>query len=231
MSRPLHQIARDIAATWPVPSPHAKAYLKAMHYLIGIEDNFAAGNAKRIVRCFLLYSKDWQGPDAERLKAELREIGEQGSTGVAGAESSKPRSAGSIRGFEDSAPATQITAPVVCELCKLPIIDKFVHGHSVWGINATMCPACHYYIGVGFDKKDGALYHRDAAGTWRHLHGTPPPDSENAAPPPSPITGKIPTLARAKRGRLVRVLSPALRRMLKVMWGWTAGIRGKRKAA
>ena len=214
MPRPLHEIARDIAATWQTPSPHAKAYLKAMHYLIGIEDSFAAGSARRIVRCFLLYSKEWQGADAERIKAELNEIG-SGAPVVSTA----------------TAEAATVTAPVACELCKLPIIDKFVHGHSVWGVNAKMCPACHYYIGVGFDKKDGAFFHREANASWHYLHGTAPATTQDAAAPPSPITGKIPTLARAKRGRLVRMLSPTMRRVLKVMWGWTSGIRGKREAA
>src|SRR5947209_3844731 len=121
MTRPLHEIARDIAATWPVPSPHAKAYLKAMHYLVGIEDNFAAGNARRIVRCFLLYSKQWQGTDAERIKAELREVSDGGPLA--------PRADVGSR----SEPGT-ITGPLVCDLCKLPITDKFVHGHRVWGV-------------------------------------------------------------------------------------------------
>src|SRR6266404_3660526 len=121
MPRPLHEIARDIAVTWPTASPHAKAYLKAMHYLIGIDDAFAAGNARRIVRCFLLYSKEWLGPDADRIKEELREISQQ------------PEDAPALKVI--AAPAANSDGPKVCELCKLRIIDKFVHGHSVWGVN------------------------------------------------------------------------------------------------
>jgi hypothetical protein len=213
MPRPLHEIARDIAATWPTPSPHAKAYLKAMHYLIGIEDYFAAGNARRIVRCFLLYSKEWQGADADRIKTELREVSE----GASVIPSRHVRSG-------------NITAPVVCELCKVPITDKFVHGNSVWGVNARMCPSCHYYIGIGFEKGDGALYHLEPDGSWQHLHGTPPPCTEGMTVS-SPITGKIPMLARAKRGRLVRLLAPGLRRLLKVMRRLTGAIGGQREAA
>ena len=221
MPRPLHEIARDIAANWTTPSPHAKAYLKAMHYLIGIDDYFAAGNARRIVRCFLLYSKDWQGPDADRIKAELRDIGQQPESGASLL----------VGGAAASAPATQVSAPVACELCKLPILDKFVHGNSVWGVNARMCPACHYYIGVGFEKGDGALYHRESGGTWHHLHGSAPSSVESMSPSASPITGKIPLLARAKRGKLVRAFAPGMRRVLKIMWRLTVGLRGNRKAA
>jgi hypothetical protein len=234
--RPLYQIALDIGATWQTPSPHAKAYLKAMRYLVDINDSFAAGNARRIVRCFLLYSKDWQGADAERIKEELREIGHQPEDCTPLA----PRAATGSR----SEPATIIAdVPAACELCALPIKGKYVHGRSVWGVTARMCPACHYYIGVGFEAGNSALYQRDADGYWRHLHGTPPATQPGAAADASQmsrysVSGRIPLLARAKRGQLVRALVPHLRQCVKVLWGWTGGLgrqgkrgQGKRDAA
>src|SRR5438045_9733752 len=99
-TRPLYAIAQEIAATWQMPSPHAKAYLKAMHYLVGIDDAFSAGNARRIVRCFLLYSKEWLGADADRIKEELREISQQ------------PEDAPALKVI--AAPAANGDAPKVC---------------------------------------------------------------------------------------------------------------------
>src|SRR5438270_6888623 len=116
MPRPLHEIARDIAVAWPARSPHAKAYLKAMHYLVGIEDNFAAGNARRIVRCFLLYSKEWQGADADRIKTELREVSDGGPlaprANIGHGGPLAPRADVGSR-----SEATTVNAPVVCDLC------------------------------------------------------------------------------------------------------------------
>jgi hypothetical protein len=186
-TRPLYEIAREIAARWPTASPHAKAYLKAMHYLVDIEDSFAAGHARKVVRSFLLYSKEWQGDVAERVKAELRELSKQPE----GAATDRPGGNAVRRGV-----------PGVCELCTLQIRDKFVHGHSVWGVLARMCPACHYYIGVGFEKGDGALYQCQADGRWRRLHGTPP-----------------------------RGVGPALRTVLAWARGLAARLLGRRPAA
>src|SRR6516225_6588426 len=125
MARPLFEIAREITAAWPVPSPHAKAYLKAMHYVIDIDDSFAAGSARRIVRCFLLYSKEWQGRDAERIKEELRAISLQ-------AEATAPAVA-ALAAAPHTPAEVGADGPSFCGLCKLAITDKFVHGHSVWG--------------------------------------------------------------------------------------------------
>jgi hypothetical protein len=46
-------------------------------------------------------------------------------------------------------------------------------------------------------------------------------------PTASPFTGTVPLIARAKRGRIVRVIAPALRKMLKTLGGWSARLRGR----
>ncbi len=207
MTRPLYQIALEIDAHWPTPSPHAKAYLKAMRYLIGIEDAFSAGHARRIVRCFLLYSKEWQGEEAERIKAELRDLGKLERDDV----TPLPASQGPPAGVE----------PAACELCTGPIRGKYVHGTSVFGVVARMCPACHYYIGRDFDQADGALYQLQADGRWQLLHGTGPAGSA-AAPTGLPFSGKLPLAARARRSVLWRLLKGA--------WRSAARLTGRRAA-
>ena len=74
MSRPLFKIAMEIASDWHVPSPQAKAYLKGMYYLLGMDDRSADLDAHTTVRFFLLYAKEWHGPVSERIKKELQDM-------------------------------------------------------------------------------------------------------------------------------------------------------------
>ena len=34
---PLYLLGREIVASWPSPDPHARAYLKALHYLVDMD--------------------------------------------------------------------------------------------------------------------------------------------------------------------------------------------------
>ena len=45
-----------------------------MHYLLGMDDRVADLDASTAVRMFLLYAKEWAGPAAERIKAELAKM-------------------------------------------------------------------------------------------------------------------------------------------------------------
>lgn len=72
MSRPLYIIAADINASWTKVSPYAKPYLNAMVYLHTITDNYGMDSADSIVRYFLSNATGWRGPDARRIKAELK---------------------------------------------------------------------------------------------------------------------------------------------------------------
>ena len=72
MARPLCTIARDIKANWQNISPHAKPYLDAMLELNSITDNYCMDSASSVVLYFLSNASGWRGPDAKRVKAELK---------------------------------------------------------------------------------------------------------------------------------------------------------------
>ena len=70
--RPLYVIANDIRAHWPKVNYAAEPYLKAMTQLDAITDNYYLDSADSVVRYFLANANGWRGPDARRIKAELR---------------------------------------------------------------------------------------------------------------------------------------------------------------
>jgi len=72
MPRPLSEIAADIKRTWPKPYFGAVPYLDAMFYLGPIDDYYYHDSAKSIVLYFLSNAQTWRGPDAKRIKAELK---------------------------------------------------------------------------------------------------------------------------------------------------------------
>ena len=71
-ARPLSTIAAEIAATWPKVNFAAKPYLNAMASLNSIDDVDFAESARSIVLYFLSNARTYRGPDAKRIKAELR---------------------------------------------------------------------------------------------------------------------------------------------------------------
>lgn len=72
--RPLHVIAGDIYDHWPTLSPYARPYLLAMVRLNSINEMYGYDTASSVVRYFLANATGWRGPDARRIKAELREM-------------------------------------------------------------------------------------------------------------------------------------------------------------
>jgi hypothetical protein len=70
--RPLHVIARDIRRNWPNVWFGAKPYLEALECLYSISDNYGLDSAKSIVLYFLSNAATWRGPEARRIKAELK---------------------------------------------------------------------------------------------------------------------------------------------------------------
>jgi hypothetical protein len=74
MTRPIHQIAADIKAHWPKPYLGAVPYISAMQLLYNINEEYVYDSARSIVLYFLGNAKTWRGPDARRIKAELREM-------------------------------------------------------------------------------------------------------------------------------------------------------------
>lgn len=72
--RPIYEIAADISRNWPKPFYGAKPYLDAMHSLVDLTSKYGYDNADGIIRYFLSNAATWKGPDAKRIKAELRAI-------------------------------------------------------------------------------------------------------------------------------------------------------------
>lgn len=74
MPRPISTIARDIALNWERVNYAAKPYLEAMAYLNSINDMYYADTARSIVAYFLSNARAFTGPEARRLKAELKAL-------------------------------------------------------------------------------------------------------------------------------------------------------------
>lgn len=71
-NRELCVIARDIRANWPKVNYAAEPYLLAMHSLGSINDRYFEDDARSVVLYFLSNATSWRGPDARRIKAELK---------------------------------------------------------------------------------------------------------------------------------------------------------------
>lgn len=71
--RTLSSIALDIYNTWPKMYFGASPYVQAMAHLKSINDSFYADDGRSIVNYFLANATRWKGPDAVRIKAELKE--------------------------------------------------------------------------------------------------------------------------------------------------------------
>lgn len=82
MARSIETIARealkDMAANSNVPVQQrygaAWPYLRAMHSLNTLSDNYGLDNAKSIVRYFLANAGTWRGETARRVKKELNDM-------------------------------------------------------------------------------------------------------------------------------------------------------------
>lgn len=72
MTRPLSEIAQDIHVSWPTVHHAARPYLEAMGGLNKITDPYFCDSARTVVMYFLANATSWRGPDARRVKAELK---------------------------------------------------------------------------------------------------------------------------------------------------------------
>lgn len=72
--RPLRVIAADIQAHWAKPNYAAVPYIYAMTTLYGVDDAYGQDDARSIVLYFLSNASTFRGPDAKRIKAELRSM-------------------------------------------------------------------------------------------------------------------------------------------------------------
>ena len=72
--RALHAIAFDILNDWHKPHYAAVPYIRAMTGLTAITDLYGQNTARDIVLRFLVNAQAWRGPEARRIKAELKAI-------------------------------------------------------------------------------------------------------------------------------------------------------------
>lgn len=72
--RKICEIAQDIRKAWPEPNYAAAPYLDAMLALDDINSMYILDSAKSIVLYFLNNAKTFKGPEARKLKAELRAL-------------------------------------------------------------------------------------------------------------------------------------------------------------
>ena len=74
MKRPISTIARDIEGSWAKVNYAARPYLDAMKDLNSINDMYYADTARYVVTYFLSNARAFTGPEARRLKAELKSL-------------------------------------------------------------------------------------------------------------------------------------------------------------
>ena len=72
ITRPIYEIARDIRSNWPKVNYAAAPYLAAMRELNVITDKYIYDSGHSVVRYFLANASSWRGPEAKRIKAELK---------------------------------------------------------------------------------------------------------------------------------------------------------------
>lgn len=72
--RSIDTIAAEITHLWKNPYFAAVPYLSAMRQLDAITDTYMCESGKSIVLYFLSNATRWQGPDARRIKAELKSL-------------------------------------------------------------------------------------------------------------------------------------------------------------
>lgn len=73
-NRPIYEIASEISALWRRPYFGAAPYIEAMHSLSTINDTYGLDSAKSILAYFLANASSWRGPDAKRIKNEIRDL-------------------------------------------------------------------------------------------------------------------------------------------------------------
>lgn len=75
--RSIREIALEISRVWKNVFYGAVPYLKAMHQLNSIQDQYMNDSGKSIVLYFLSNAANWRGEDARRIKAELKSLTSQ----------------------------------------------------------------------------------------------------------------------------------------------------------
>lgn len=72
MTRAISTIAREIVTDWRPVNYAAVPYLKAMHWLTTIDDDYFWDSGRSVVAYFLSNAGTWRGEVARRVKKELK---------------------------------------------------------------------------------------------------------------------------------------------------------------
>jgi hypothetical protein len=70
--RKIYSIANDILDNWKRPYFGALPYIRSMLALSDLDDNYGYDDARTILVYFLANSGTWRGPEARRIKAEIK---------------------------------------------------------------------------------------------------------------------------------------------------------------
>jgi hypothetical protein len=73
-NRNISEIAREILQTWQKPNFGAVPYLNAMKEITDINEKYYQDDARSVVLYFLSNATTWRGPDARRIKDELKAV-------------------------------------------------------------------------------------------------------------------------------------------------------------
>ena len=71
-ARPIYSLAQEVSKLWREVDPAAQPYLERMRLMERIHDNVDDHPGRETIQGFLDNSTSWTGPDASRIKAELR---------------------------------------------------------------------------------------------------------------------------------------------------------------
>lgn len=72
--RSIATIAAEIRRVWTKPRYSAVPYLEAMSGMDRVTDAYGHDDGRSIVLYFLSNASTWRGPDAKRIKAELKDL-------------------------------------------------------------------------------------------------------------------------------------------------------------
>lgn len=72
--RKIYVIANDILENWKRPYFGALPYIRTMLSLSDLDDNYGYDDARTILVYFLANAGTWRGPEARRIKAEIKQL-------------------------------------------------------------------------------------------------------------------------------------------------------------
>ena len=73
-NRPLYKIAAEIRKDWVKVPASANAYLIPMMQLNSVDDDYGFDSGRSVVRYFHSNAATWRGPEARRIKEELKRM-------------------------------------------------------------------------------------------------------------------------------------------------------------